>query len=224
MTTELLTESGSWECPSGVSSVTVECWGAGGYARCSGGVPCGGAGGGAYAKKAVSVTPGESYTYNIAISGCEDDTYWVNATTVMAKSGQSVDATVAGGLGGQASESVGDVKYSGGNGADADVYYSEAGGGGGGAGSTGPGKDAFLYTGGGATPEYGGAGGSLTPVKPYNYLNDGEDGYDYGGGASGGLTSAHSGGQGLIRITYTIVPIFQTVGRGMFSGSFRSMR
>jgi len=56
--------SGSWTAPTGVSSVTAYVWGAGGsgYSGC---FTQGGGGGGAFATKVISVTPGSSYNYSV---------------------------------------------------------------------------------------------------------------------------------------------------------------
>ena len=101
MTTETLTSGSSWVAPAGVTSVTVECWGGGGggggtsQASADGG---GGGGGGAYAKlNTYSVTPGNSYSYQIGGAGsgginttaatAGGDTWFVSSGTVMAKGG-----------------------------------------------------------------------------------------------------------------------------------------
>src|SRR5215471_17760819 len=66
----------TWTCPSGVSSVTVECWGPGGNGAdgihlddgiVAGDTTGGGGGGGAYALKTLAVTPG--HTYNLVVGG-----------------------------------------------------------------------------------------------------------------------------------------------------------
>lgn len=189
----------------------------------SGGYPRGGAGGGAYAKKTVPVTPGMSYAYVVGMGdfGADKDTHWINASTVMARGGNSSNSP-EGALGGAASGSVGDVKYSGGDGGDCDLSEYTSGGGGGGAGSAGNGSNGELGTGGMGQYEYGGDGGSGA------YLSQGEPGNPFGGGAAGSLTENDvSGADGLIRLTYDVVPIndcsFHTSSRGMFCGAFRKM-
>ena len=224
MASELLYISGSWVCPARVFSVQVECWGAGGSTDGGylGGLPCGGAGGGAYAKKTVPVTPGVSYSYVVADGVNTLDTYWVNASTVMAKGG-GYCTDFSGAPGGDASQCVGDVRYSGGRGGDATQQgefeiIDTPGGGGGGAGSNGNGGHACDYMGGSGTAEYGGNGGSV----------DEPAGFPYGGGACGRYEGIAYGCQGLIRITYEVTPIndhsFQASSRCMFCGTFRKMR
>ena len=69
------TSNGSWKCPTGLTSVLVECWGAGGQGGAAvnegGGIVMGGTGGGggAYAKKLCTVTPGSTYTVIIGDPG-----------------------------------------------------------------------------------------------------------------------------------------------------------
>lgn len=68
-TTIISTASGSWICPPGVTSATVECTGGGGS---GGGTSTdnqfggGGGAGGAYARKVVTVTPLTTYSVNVA--------------------------------------------------------------------------------------------------------------------------------------------------------------
>ncbi len=213
-TVETFTSSGTWQAPAGVTQVTVEVWGAGGgtgevEAQASNKSSMGGGGGGAYAKSIVNVTSGTNYSYTVGL-GANDtdggDTYWVNSSTVMAKGGKA--ATIpTGGAGGTAADSVGTTKYSGGTGANGNLNTNNppGGGGGGGAGSTGNGKDASGTSGGAATSEYGGAGGNGAAAA-----GSGEHGNNYGGGAGGGgrhgqnRADARAGGNGLVRITYTI--------------------
>jgi hypothetical protein len=58
---------GTWVCPPGVTSVTVECWGgggAGGGGSHGGAVVRGGGGaGGGYVKSTIAVSPGQSYNF-----------------------------------------------------------------------------------------------------------------------------------------------------------------
>ena len=67
--------SGSWVCPSGVYSITIQLWGAGG-----GGGGCnasyttvGGAAGGSYVSTTLTVTPGNTYYYTIGQGGAGGD-------------------------------------------------------------------------------------------------------------------------------------------------------
>lgn len=115
--------TGNWVCPAGVTSITVECWGAGGAGESvtsyTSGYKIGaGGGGGAYSKSTISVTPGTSYPFSIGAAGTPaanggDTTF--KTTTVVAKGGGSVNQ--GNNFGGAASSGTGDVRYSGGNGA-----------------------------------------------------------------------------------------------------------
>ena len=86
-----------WVVPAGVTSVTVECWGAGasggGESGADGG---GGGGGGAYSVKVLAVTPEEEIDYYVGGGGgvvdIEDgidgeDTWFGSITTGLAKGG-----------------------------------------------------------------------------------------------------------------------------------------
>ena len=76
-TATTFTATNTWTCPSGVTSIQVECWGGGGAGGsanrvgAAGSVQFGGGGaGGAYARKtALSVTPGTTYFINVGAGG-----------------------------------------------------------------------------------------------------------------------------------------------------------
>ncbi|TKB98683.1 T9SS type A sorting domain-containing protein [Pedobacter cryophilus] len=64
----------SWVCPTGVTTLQVECWGAGGSggsATAAVGRAGGGGGGGSYVKNNFSVTPGVSYTIIVGAGGLQ---------------------------------------------------------------------------------------------------------------------------------------------------------
>ncbi|MCP2037695.1 T9SS type A sorting domain-containing protein [Chryseobacterium sp. HSC-36S06] len=205
------------EC--GVTSITVETWGAGGGGAAGSWMATGGGGGGAYAKKTFAVTVGDSFNYYVGRGGSGGssnkdggDTWFKDATFVMAKGGKggvnNDNKSVKGGL---ASESIGDVKYSGGSSGIAvdkgrriwGVWVPDwfSGGGGGAATTSGIGGDAS-YEVGGSSASPGGNGGNGD-----NSLGAGGAGTNYGGGGAGvkaGIwASGANGAQGLIRITYT---------------------
>lgn len=204
----------NWVCPSGVTSVQVELWGAGGTGGPATGTAsgAGGGAGGQYAIKQVAVTPGNTYAVIVPAASTSATTV-VNgadatfaATTVVAKGGAgAVAATAATGAGGAGSTTggVGDTVFAGGNGATG-VSSTSSGGGGSGAGSTGTGNNGSAGTGGAAKASNGGAGGN--GVTTANTRNAGSN---YGGGGSGGLSSSATdraggnGAQGLAVLTYT---------------------
>ena len=210
----------TWTVPNGVSSITVECFGSGGNGGNSsvalfnscGANAGGGGGGGAYVKSTLSVTGGTTYSYQVDGGGFNFYTWFGSETTVAAQSGSDGGRVTscatklgAGGAGGLASLSYGDIKYNGGDGSSAYIGSGPdySGGGGGGAGTTGDGNDASGITGGALKINDGGSGGNGS-------INaDGSDGSFVGGGGGGGYCPNNSfggrggnGSQGLIRIKY----------------------
>ena len=199
----------SWTCPSWVTQVTVEVWGAGGggggnLAQWQGS----GAGAGAYSSSTLTVIPSDHYSVVVGTPGTgaasgsnangQDggNSYFLNSTTVMAKGGihGQGESSGYGGSGGQASAGYGDTKHSGGSGANAGNNNSDEGAGGGAAGSTGNGGDASGGT-GGAGNDGGGNGAN----------NGGLNGSSPGGGASGAINNGlpgGTGGAGEVKITY----------------------
>lgn len=133
MPTQTFTSSGTWTCPTGVTSVQVECWGAGGNGGAF--VPAipddpgtkanefqpaisgYGGGGGAFAKTvAVTVVPATVYTIQVATGGAGNETWFKDSSTVKAVSGSN-GAAASAGAGGLAANCIGvDVRTSGGDG------------------------------------------------------------------------------------------------------------
>lgn len=194
----------TYTIPAGITQITVEAWGGGGSGgnRTSTGYS-GGGGGGAYVRSVMTVTPGATYNLRVA-SGSSNfqpgqDSWFANATTIMAKGGNSVaDNNSNGAAGGSATASIGTTKFSGGNGANAPSNYG--GGGGASAGPTATGGNASGSSGGNA-PVGGGNGASGR-----NTNNDGYAGSDPGGGGGGtrrtsGTRYGGNGGDGQIIIT-----------------------
>ena len=158
-TTQIFNSSGTFTCPAGVTTLTVECWGgggAGGSARASAGssgsIVTGGGAGGAYAKKSsIPVTPNTTYTVTVGLGGTAPTTttYTDGSTsdgadssftgdssmTVTAKGGQgaqnrNVARPATGAKGAPVSGSIGDTTFLGGNGANgASTPVTGAGGG-----------------------------------------------------------------------------------------------
>ncbi|HBE43384.1 MAG TPA: hypothetical protein DDW27_19725, partial [Bacteroidales bacterium] len=216
---QTFTTSGTFTVPPGVTAITVECWGGGGA---GGGTTAnnarggGGGAGGAYAKKALSVTPGTNYTVTVGAArtgttsaGGTGNPSWFGTTgTVYAEGGAGGAApnggTVAGGTG-SAANSIGDIVYAGGNGANGTSTAS--GGGGGGSGSTGDGGNASGTTAGSGTALNGGTGGTGLTAG-----GNGNPGNNYGGGGSGGYVnnntnrSGGNGAQGLVIVSYCLPP------------------
>ncbi|MCX6309143.1 MAG: T9SS type A sorting domain-containing protein [Bacteroidia bacterium] len=222
----------TWNCPAGVTSITVECWGGGGA---GGGAKSnlaanyalgGGGSGGGYALKVITVTPGTPYSLFVGAGGVSTvpasdgvaaasggASFFINATTVNANGGVGgigKSTTASGsiyGAGGvfSATNQVGTTKYNGGNGVIG--TGSNTGGGGGSAGTVSNGNVGINAPNAQATAAVTGGG---TGGAPYNAVN--RDGYaggapgGGGGGAKAGGTSLSrlggNGGAGKITITY----------------------
>jgi hypothetical protein len=210
-TTQTFSNSGTFTVPAGVTSLTVEAWGGGGKGGSivSATNAVGGGGGGAYAKKIITVVPGEQYTYVVgtgstsnAAGGDSSFSSLAPTTLVRAKGGSSVaDNTVTGATGGLSSNCIGDIRFSGGSGATgSNGTYS--GGGGSSAGISANGTTATNQT-GAIAPTGGGNGGSGRTNN-----NNGFSGTIPGGGGGGafrtasGSSSGGSGVNGQIKITY----------------------
>ncbi|NBL64460.1 T9SS type A sorting domain-containing protein [Flavobacterium sp. NST-5] len=190
--------------PPGTSVITIEGIGGGGRGgtrTTSGGG--GGGGGGAYSRVTIAVTPGQviPYTVGAGSNSTTDggDTSFLNTTTLLAKGGESVGNNFStGGIGGQANQGVGDVRFSGGNG-----FSTSGGNGGGGGSSAGNAENGNNATNssGATAPFFGGNGGNgrtSSDGSGFNAANPGG-----GGGGSrrtSGTRYGGTGGNGLIRI------------------------
>ncbi|MCR9015113.1 T9SS type A sorting domain-containing protein [Aquiflexum gelatinilyticum] len=219
------TGSGEFIVPDGVTSITVEVWGAGGKggSRTSNGRG-GGGGGGAYSQSVFTVTPRQIFNYNVGAgsntTAAGEDTWFGSATTLMAKGGASVpNNNINGGQGGQATAGYGDVRYSGGNGSNASNSGTVfSGGGGSSASSLGDGTNSTSNTGASA-PLGGGDGGNGTVG---NGNSNGQDGDAPGGGGGGArrnnqTRNGGNGGNGQIIISYTC-PCFTVLDNGNLTG------
>ena len=198
--------------PSGVTQITVECWGGGGKGGDIGGGNAtgsgGGGGGGAYSRSIISVTAGTTYIIGIGVGSINSSPgadSWFSLTNfesavVVAKGGVS-STNSTGSSGGLASQGFGNVKYDGGAGASGSGITYSGGGGGSGEVSTN-GNPGSTYFGGSTTS--GGAGGNGK-----NATGSGSQGNVPGGGGGGALKTANgnavvggSGGDGLVKISY----------------------
>lgn len=204
----IFTQTGSWTAPACISSVIVEAWGGGGAGGGNettddGG---GGGGGGAYSKSVIPVTPGQTYAVTVGTGGLGvaggigtngGDSWFINATTILAKGGTGGNPPIAGaagipGLGGLAAAGIGTTKFNGGDGGpgnDAPVGFG--GGGGSSAGYTADGTvggDAnalatvIFPAPGGIAPNGGGDGGDGQNTL---LSGNGYSGFTPGGGGGG---------------------------------------
>lgn len=218
------TESGTFTVPSDFYSlVSIEAIGAGAGVN-SGGT--GGSGGGAYAKS-TSVTGliagGTAYYYVPpgTTNAAGGDT-WFNAVSnlaptlssqgVLAKGG-SINASTLGGIGGQASSCIGDIKFSGGNGGAGSAGVGGTNGGGGAAagplGAGGTGGASVSNGGGGGGGANGGLNGGDTQPTSGGVGGNSGNNYDSSGGAGSTASSlaiagnsGGGGGGGLGALTY----------------------
>lgn len=210
------TQSTTWQCPTGITEVEVECWaggGGGGATDDYSGSAAGGGGGGGYSKKTITVVPDTIYTVTVGKGGDGgvdgnlngqngEDSWFLTSSTILAKgglggSGATLDDDEAGGTGGSAASGIGTIKYSGGNGA-AGLSTSYGGGGGASAGIDEDGNDATDGTGASAAVLGGGGGDGTTASNG-----------DVPGGGGGGAVGTASrpggnGGRGKIRITQVL--------------------
>ena len=132
-TTQTYTADGTFTVPAGVTTVSVQSWGAGGAGggnttTSDGG---GGGGGGAYSIAPALAVPQGTHTVRVGIGGTANagaagnpggDSWFMNSTTVLARGGEGGNPPVAGagglgGAGGAATPAVaGTTKFAGGNG------------------------------------------------------------------------------------------------------------
>jgi hypothetical protein len=197
-----------WTCPTGITNVQVQCWGAGGGGD-GGNSSQGGAGGGGgeyAAEPNFAVIPGNVYTVVVGIPGIggfsEGSSSGVSsgsqggASTFYNSNGQSQGVVANGGLGGGAFiggeggfGSGNTIHFDGGDGANGSGFN----GGGGGGGSAGPGVTGLGAEGNGGTASAGntgGAGGAAVTGGAAggaggNSLTNGTAGASPGGGGGG---------------------------------------
>jgi subtilisin-like proprotein convertase family protein len=204
--------SGTFVVPAGVTQVTVECWGGGGRGgtRTNNG-PGGGGGGGAYARSVLTVSPG-TYTVTVGAGSSSaspgGDSWFGSATTILAKGGGSVsNNNPAGAPGGLASQCIGTVTFSGGNGASGSGSggTSVSGGGGSSAGTAAAGNNGSGST--GATAPTGGGNGGNGRTSGQGQ-GDGSNGAAPGAGGGGGKRTSSgtrdggSGANGRVVISF----------------------
>ena len=213
----------SWTCPAGVTSVNVQCWGAGGA---GGGVTSngtygggGGAGGAYVSTNSISVTPGNNYTVTVGKGGSGGtgngssggNSWFSSSGTILASGGAGGQSNNGSPGTGSTIGCIGTTIYKGGDGIGGNGTYSGGiyyyGGGGGGAGSGGNGGSAgssSTYGGTGTAVGGGNGGGSAT--------GNGYAASAAGGGGSGAWTtnsthySGGNGADGRVDITYVPPP------------------
>ena len=219
-TTETFSSSTTWKCPPGVISVTVESWGGGGGgggSKNNGDNAGAGGGGGAYTiATSITVVPGTTYNIIVGKGGLGDNrgndgndgenSYFHNNVGLAnggKGGGHNEGIPGAGGAGGT---------YKGGNGAAANGNQI-SGGGGGGAGPFSDGQNSSTGVdnfGAGGIGNPNGNGGKGLP-RPSSKGTNGLNGENLGGGGGGAVGKkvnipGGDGGDGQVRITYTVIP------------------
>lgn len=215
--------STTWTVPCGVTSITVEVWGAGGAGGVASGNPstAGGGSGGGYVSATYTVTPNTSIGYSIGVGGSGADgastaaknggaSWFYNNTTLLAVGGiGAANATsnnsFSVGATAPTSGNIGGTLFSnyGGNGGGAATNLTTSGGGGSSAGTTAAGNA------NGTTPGAAPANGYIGGVGRSSNNTIGATG-GIGAGGSGGKANngtnriGGNGGAGQIRITYTV--------------------
>ena len=212
--TDTFDSSTTWTAPAGVTSATIEAWGAGGGGGGTGSNGKGGGGGGGYSSAVVGVTPGNNYTVTVGVGGAPGNvggnSQFIATGTVRAIGGGAGTVT-AGGSGGSQGSGIGTIKYSGGTGGDQSGNGKGGGGGGGSATQSangGAGGSANNGgTGGTGMGDGGGGGGNNSSGS-----NGSPPGGGGGGGGAGGTSG--SGANGRIVVTYTSVVISVAISDG----------
>ena len=214
---QTFTTNTTWNSPTGVTSLTVQAWGAGGGGASSGKNKAGG-GGGAYASGLVAVTPASSYSIIVGSGGAPGNSggssTFINVSTLTAAGGLQGSSGTNGGTGG-IKGSTGTANYAGGSAVNISSANGYGGGGGGGS--------AFTTANGGngapnssTNPSLGGAGGVGTGAggNGGNAGVGGSNGSAPGGGGGGGGDNATSGSgaAGQIIISWPTITGFGTTG------------
>ncbi len=213
-TTVIYNASSSFVVPFGVTSVTIEAWGAGGGAGKAAGAggndAGGGGGGGGYARGIIAVTPGTPHTVRVGVGGATatagGDTWFGSTATVFAQrglaggTGTSVGAGGSANIGNQATYTGG----SGGVGATGGQPVTRFGGGGGGS-ATATAAGGAGQAGGSNTGGAGGVGEGKGGAGTQGAVN-GNPGLAPGGGGGGGGNTAvgGAGANGRIIIRYVL--------------------
>ncbi len=214
--------AGVWTAPAGVTSVQIECWGAGGAGGAGDGNNAGGGGGGGAGAYAIvnsySVTPGANYNYTVGTGGVGgtgnggngSDSDFATTTCVAdaGSGGLSAGNGNTAGAAGTAGNSTGDTTYSGGTGGAGQATNGGTGGGGASSGGTSSagnnGTDGASGGAGGTAVTGGGAGGAGGGDGVAGTAGSAPGGGGGGGGdKSGASEDGGSGADGKITLTYT---------------------
>lgn len=213
---DIVTTSGSGNIviPANVTKVTIEAWGGGGGGgNSTKNNSSGGGGGGAYAATTIN-NPSGTISYTVGSGGGANSdgstsSVSINGGVVVeaegGKKGSQGTGSASGGAGGSASNSIGDIRWSGGKGGVGRGSGTGGGGGGGGAGTTGNGGNG---NGSGSSGGSGGAGnlngnGAAGRTGSNGDNTNSAQAYGGGGGGTRGSGSGSAGANGLVRITFS---------------------
>lgn len=186
--------SNKWQVPLDWNNAnnTIEIIGAGGRSLSPINGGNGGSGGGAYAKKINAVlTPGSILSYVVSAGSVGVGSTWFKDPTFLAAENGKNGSGATAGSGGLAANSVGDVTYDGGSGANG--VSNSSGGGGGSAGPNGAGRN-----GGSSSSSGGGGGGGSNAISSEVGANsssttggNGGNGWRGYGAGTGGIGSSN---------------------------------
>ena len=211
-----------WLCPTGATTVKVECIAGGGGGTPSASLGGQGGGGGEYAAEAaVGVTPGNAYAFQVG-NGGRGGAFGL-AGLISQFAGDSVTVTAHGGQGGSGTAL-------GGTGSTNTTHHNGGAGGtnggsvdGGGGGSSG-GTSAAGNAGGNAAGGFGGSGGAAVTGGGAGGVGgtgatDAGPGFVPGGAGGGGgvgaigspVNNGGPGAVGMVRLTYTATATFKTL-------------
>jgi hypothetical protein len=220
---QTFTADGTFAVPAGVTALQLECYGAGAFGGRSEDNRVGGSGsgGGAYSKTlAAAVAPGSVLSILVPAGGTASvgdpaPVQVVGPGAVVlcrAAGGDTGLGFAAGGLGGRAADGVGDVRFSGGDGAGQNLAGTAGGGsgGGGGAGPDGDGRPGAQAN-GEANAAGGDGGGGLAGRGGFDATLTSPNGQDAGGGGGGGrgnfeFVDPGDGGAGRAVVTWAAPP------------------
>jgi hypothetical protein len=220
--TQTFTSSGNFTVPAGVTSIVVECWGAGGGGSNRGGA-AGAGGGGAYTSGTLTgLVPGSTIVITVGTGGGVGSNGGQSiVSTIIANGGSSVNNSRNGGAGGAASAIGGDViaSFSGGAGGNARANTggadNEGGGGGGGSATSsangGAGGNGTATGGTGGTGDGAGGSGADGDGTPDAVIGS-EPGGGGGGRGENAASASKAGANGQVIITWAVPYYSQNSG------------
>lgn len=213
----------SWVVPAGVTSIRIEAWGGGGAGGGTTAEPAtgGGGAGGCFASSELQVEPGQEFTIRVGAGGTPSSSTGGKGGLTSFLDRSEIYLVADGGNGGGGTsvsyvnsspalgnlgETLGDIKYKGGNGSYGMFDRSFSGGGGGAGNLYGNGENALGDKGGKSVAPGGDGADGVTSTS------NGNPGFTYGGGGSGGMQKTTkiayvlggAGGDGYLIVSYDV--------------------